>query len=246
MTAQLLQTAIVLAAGLGTRMRPLTDDRPKPMIDVGGKVLIDWVMDDLAEAGITTAVVNLHYKVEMVSAHLSARRRPTIVVSNETDLLLDTGGGISAALSLVKDDVVLVTNSDALWGGGLAPAVTALTKAWSSETMDSLLLLASMDRAFGFDGAGDFFLGETGTPSRRGTRPQAPMVYAGTQVLHRRLFDGCPGGPFSVNLVWDEAIADARLKAIVHDDDWYHVGTPETVGPTGRALSLGRKPSNPH
>ncbi len=234
-----VRTAMVLAAGLGTRMQPLTGDRPKPLIEVGGKALIDWVLDDLAEAGITTVVVNLHYKAEMLSQHLSARQRPRVLVSDETEALLDTGGGVAAALPLIDDDIVLITNSDALWSGGLVHAITHLADTWSGGTMDALLVLAAMDRAFGFDGAGDFNLGDDGTPSRRGDRPDAPFVYGGTQVIHRRLFDGCPLGPFSFNHLWDNAFAAGRLKAVVHDADWYHVGTPEAVGPTGRALTMG-------
>ncbi len=236
MTAS-VKTAMVLAAGLGTRMRPLTDDRPKPMIEVGGKPLIDWILDDLSHWGITTAIVNLHYKAEALTGYLADRTRPRVVFSDETEKLLDTGGGVAKALSLVDDECLVITNSDALWLHGLTGALTSLKQAWSSQTMDALLLLASMDRAHGFDGAGDFFLHDDGTPERRGTRPQAPTVYAGTQIVHRRLFEGCPEQPFSFNLLWDQALTGNRLKAVIHEDDWFHVGTPDAVGPTGRALT---------
>lgn len=236
MTAWRPATAMVLAAGLGVRMRPLTDDRPKPLVQVGGKALIDWVLDDLDEAGVTTAIVNIHYRGDQLRQHLAHRVRPAIVISDETDELLDTGGGVANALSFFDDKVFLVTNSDALWGGGLAGGIDVLSKTWSPATMESLLLLAPMDRAFGFPGAGDFNLSNDGTPVRRGDKASAPMAYAGTQIVHRRLFSECPDGPFSFNLLWDKALAGGRLKAVLHDDDWYHVGTPDAVAPTARAL----------
>lgn len=237
---QSIRTAMVLAAGLGTRMRPLTDDRPKPMIEVGGKLMIDWVLDDLANAGFTSAVVNLHYHADLLKLHLSARQSPKILLSDETEQLLDTGGGVAAALPLFNDDVFLITNSDALWQSGLTPGVSKLMAAWSDNTMDALLLLADMDKAFGFDGAGDFFLDDDGTPVRRGEHSHAPMVYAGTQIVHRRLFDDCPNGAFSLNRLWDIALEQNRLKAVMHPDTWHHVGTPAAVEPTSMALNSSR------
>lgn len=231
-----LKTAMILAAGLGTRMRPLTDERPKPMVDVGGKVLIDWVLDDLVISDIGTAVVNVHYRADVLRDHLSHRTEPSIRVSDESELLLDTGGGVANALSLIDGDVFLVTNSDALWHRGLSPAAKALTENWSND-MDVLLLLAHMDRAHGFDGAGDFFLSEDGTPTRRGDNTNAPLAYSGTQLVHRRLFDDCPAGAFSFNALWNKALDHQTLKAISHADDWYHVGTPDAVEPTAKALS---------
>ena len=231
-----LKTAMVLAAGLGTRMRPLTDDRPKPMVEVGGKVLIDWALDDIAQSGIETAVVNLHYKAEVLQTHLARRTEPKITLSDEADLLLDTGGGVAAALPLIDGDVFLVTNSDALWHDGLMPAIAALKEAWTND-MDALLLLADMDRAHGFDGTGDFFLDDDRTPRRRAESPTAPLAYSGTQLVHRRLFKNHPGGAFSFNALWDKSISAQTLKAIAHQDDWYHVGTPDAVGPTADALS---------
>ena len=197
-----IRTAMVLAAGLGARMRPLTDDRPKPMIEVGGKLMIDWVLDDLADAGFTSAIINLHYQADQLQQHLSSRHTPKILLSDETEQLLDTGGGVAAALPLFNDDVFLITNSDALWQTGLTSGLATLTQAWSPESMDALLLLADMERAFGFDGTGDFFLEDDGTPVRRGENAHAPVVYAGTQIVHRRLFDDCPEGPFSFNQLW--------------------------------------------
>ena len=236
-----VNTAMILAAGLGTRMRPLTHDVPKPMVKVGDKTLIDWVLDDLARAGVANAVVNVHYKAGLLRNHLTHRSAPAIRISDETEILLETGGGVAAALPLIADDVFLVTNSDALWGNGLVPALGALRTAWSQMTahtgIDSLLLLAKMDRAFGFEGAGDFFVGADGVPSRRGGNAAAPTVYAGTQLVHRRIFENGPKGAFSFNVLWNKALEANRLRAIIHDDDWYHVGTPEAVAPTAQALS---------
>ncbi|MDG2242860.1 MAG: nucleotidyltransferase family protein [Rhodospirillaceae bacterium] len=232
-----IKTVMVLAAGLGTRMKPLTDERPKPMVEVGGKTLIDWVLDDATDAGIESAIVNVHYKAELLREHLAQRSHPAITLSDESALLLDTGGGVAAALPLINDSVFLVTNSDALWHHGLGPALDTLRTAWSGD-MDALLLLADMKKAFGFDGAGDFSIGDDGAPMRRGSQPTAPTAYAGTQLVHRRLFDNHPEGAFSFNKLWDTALAAGRLKAVLHDDDWYHVGTPDAVEPTGRALTM--------
>lgn len=231
-----LKTAMVLAAGLGTRMRPLTDDRPKPMVEVGGKVLIDWVLDDIVQSGIETAVVNLHYKAGVLRDHLTRRTEPKIEFSDEVELLLDTGGGVAAALPLIDGDVFLVTNSDALWRDGLGPAIAALKATWTND-MDALILLADMNRAHGFDGAGDFFLDDDRTPRRRAESPSAPLAYSGTQLVHRRLFNTHPEGAFSFNALWDKANRTQTLKAIIHQDDWYHVGTPDAVRPTADALS---------
>lgn len=236
-----INTAMILAAGLGTRMSPLTNDRPKPMIKVGGKTLIDWVLDDLAGDGVQTAIINVHYKADMLCDHVLKRTSPTIKISDETELLLETGGGVATALPLIDDEVFLVTNSDALWGHGLGPALDHLKAAWTRLTkvteIDSLLLLARMERAFGFDGAGDFFIDAEGLPSRRGSKASAPTAYAGTQLVHRRLFNDCPHGAFSFNALWNTAMEANRLRAIVHEDDWYHVGTPDAVEPTARALA---------
>jgi MurNAc alpha-1-phosphate uridylyltransferase len=236
-----LNTAMILAAGLGTRMRPLTHDLPKPMVKVGDKTLIDWVLDDLAEAGVSNAVINVHYKADLLRNHLTHRSAPALSISDETEILLETGGGVAAALPLIDDDVFLVTNSDALWGNGLVPVIETLKTAWSQMTahaeIDSLLLLAKMGRAFGFEGAGDFFVNADGIPSRRGDQAAAPTAYAGTQLVHRRIFETCPTGAFSFNVLWNKALESSRLRAIVHDDDWYHVGTPEAVATTALALS---------
>lgn len=230
-------TAMILAAGLGTRMRPLTNERPKPLIDVGGTTLLDRVLDGLADAGINKAIVNLHYKADMVRAHLASRLEPRVVFSDETSALLDTGGGVAHALPLIDDDLFVVTNSDALWRGGLAPVIHTLSQRWQAGDADALLALAPMTRVHGFDGAGDFFPGHDGAITRRGVHASAPAAYSGTQVVHRRLFADAPDGAFSFNRLWDAAAARGRLRGIVHDDDWFHVGTPDAIEPTALALS---------
>jgi MurNAc alpha-1-phosphate uridylyltransferase len=188
------QSAMVLAAGLGTRLRPITDRIPKPLVPLGGRALIDHVLDRLAEAGVPRAVVNLHYKAEMIERHLETRRHPAVALSVE-DELLETGGGILKALPL----------------------------------LDALLLLQSTTRALGYEGAGDFFLDPLGHVRRRREREIAPHLFAGVQIVHRRLFDGKAPGKFSLNPLWDRAIAAGRLAAITHDGEWFHVGTPEAL-----------------
>jgi len=209
------------------------------MIEVSGKFLIDWILDDLTNAGVTTVVINLHYKADMLTTHLADRPAPRVIFSDETKQLLDTGGGVANALPLIKDEVIVVINSDALWRGGLTGALATLAQSWAPDAMDALLLLAPTDRARGFDRAGDFFLANGDTPERRGDRPNAPFAYAGTQFVHRRLFDDCPDGPFSFNLLWDRALGLGRLRAIAHNDDWFHVGTPDAVSPISAALKSG-------
>ncbi len=240
-----MSSAMILAAGLGTRMRPLTDDRPKPLIKIGSRTLLDRVLDDLREAGIDKAVINVHYKAEMMRAHLAQRTWPDIAISDETEALLDTGGGAAKALPLLDGDVFLVTNSDALWRGGLVPVIEALTARWQVGDADSLLALAPMSRTHGFDSPGDFFISDDGTIKRRGDRPSAPAAYSGTQLVHRRLFEGVPQGPFSFNRLWDVAAESGRLRGIVHDNDWFHVGTPDAIAPTERALDAASKVANP-
>lgn len=240
-----VSSAMILAAGLGTRMRPLTNDRPKPLIKVGSRTLLDRVLDDLADADIGKAVVNVHYKAEMMRTHLAGRTRPNIVISDETDALLDTGGGTAKALPLLDGDVFLVTNSDALWRHGLMPVIEALSARWQAGDADALLALVPMTRTHGFEGAGDFVTQDDGTVTRRGDQASAPTAYSGTQLVRRRLFDGAPDGAFSFNTLWDRAAMAGRLRAVVHDDDWFHVGTPDAIAPTERALETANQDGTP-
>jgi MurNAc alpha-1-phosphate uridylyltransferase len=222
-----LESGMVLAAGFGTRLRPITERIPKPLVPVAGKALIDYAIDRLAEAGVARVVVNVHYKAEMIARHLQARptRMPAIALSRE-DELLETGGGVLKALPLL-DEVFYVVNSDVLWLDGKVPALRRLAGAWDPARLDALLLLQRTTTALGYEGSGDFFVDPWGAVRRRRENEVAAHLFAGLQILHRRLFDGCPPGKFSLNRLWDQALAARRLAAIVHDGEWYHIGTPE-------------------
>jgi MurNAc alpha-1-phosphate uridylyltransferase len=221
------QSGMVLAAGLGTRMRPITDRIPKPLVTLGGKSLLDHAIDRLADAGVPRLVINVHYKAEMIARHLEGRREPAITLSVE-DELLETGGGVLKALPLL-DEVFYVVNSDVFWLDGKVPALQRLAAAWDAEHLDALLLLQRTTTALGYEGVGDFIIDPLGGVRRRLEREVAPHLFAGVQIVHRRLFDGQKPGKFSLNRLWDRALAAGRLAAIVHDGEWYHVGTPEAL-----------------
>lgn len=222
-------TAFVPAAGLGQRMRPLTDHIPKPMVRLAGRPLIDHVLDRLAEAGIERAVVNVHYKAEPLLAHLAARTTPHIAISDERAQLLDTGGGIVRACSLIGSEPFVVHNSDTIWIENGVSNIARLAAAWDPERMDCLLLLAERARSMGYDGPGDFSLAAEGTLTRRSEGETTPYVFAGVSINHPRILDGAPDGAFSLNLLWDRASAARRLFGIVLDGLWMHVGTPAAV-----------------
>jgi len=232
------ESAMVLAAGLGLRLRPLTDDMPKPLVPVAGKALVDHVLDRLAAAGVRRAVLNLHYKGEMIERHLAARRDIASRFSIE-DTLLDTGGGVKKALDLL-DEVFFVVNSDVIWLDGKTAALARLARAFNPDRRDALLLLQRTTNAVGYDGPGDFMLDPVGGLRRRPEREIAPYIFAGVQILHRRLFDGAPDGPFSLNLLWDRAIAAGRVGALVHDGEWFHVGTRSGLAATEARLDTRR------
>lgn len=234
------QTAMLLAAGLGTRMRPITNQTPKPLVKVGGKSLIDWTLDQLAAAKVPRAVVNVHHLAPLLVAHMKGRTAPTVTISDETQTLLDTGGGVVKALPMLGTDPFFVFNCDAIIADGKTPMVDRLAAAWDREALDVLMLVHPRAAAHGFDGAGDFFVESDGTMRRRGTAAEAPYVYAGAYILHPRALAGETATPFSMNRVWDRALAAGRMKAIVHDGAWYHVGTPEAVGETDALLSQSK------
>jgi len=225
----MVDTAMVLAAGLGTRMRPLTDDKPKPMVTLAGRALLDWALDRLAAAGVRRTVVNTHYFAEVIHRHLDGRAG--IVISHEADIL-ETGGGVRHALPLLGDRPFFVVNSDAVWLDGPEPALTRLAGAWDGSRMDALLLLQPVGAAIGYAGPGDYHRGPDGTLRRRGPGETAPYLFAGVQILHPRLFAGAPDGRFSLNLLYDAAQAAGRLHGIVHDAEWFHVGTPDDLART--------------
>jgi MurNAc alpha-1-phosphate uridylyltransferase len=219
-------TAMVLAAGLGTRMRPLTNDRPKALVEVGGRALIDHVLDRLAEVGVERAVVNLHAFADRLEAHLAARARPPAVVfSDERARLMETGGGLKQARPLLGDAPVFVANIDSVWTER-APALRGLVEAWDPARMDALLLLAPMSDCLGFDGPGDFFRGEDGGLRLRGSAASAPFAYTGFQIAKPHIVDSGPDGPFSLFPVWVDLAAKGRLFGQVLDGTWMHVGDP--------------------
>lgn len=222
-------TAMVLAAGLGTRMRPLTDTLPKPLVVLDGRPLIDHVLDRLQDAGIERCVVNAHYEAGKLISHLEQRAAPRLTVSDERGQLLDTGGGVRNALHLLGDGPFIIHNSDSVWIEGIGSNLDRLIRAWDPGRMDSLLLLAAGATSLGYEGRGDFFLGQDGVIRRRGERDYAPFVFTGVSIAHPRLFDGAPAGRFSLNTLWDRAIDAGRLYGVRLDGIWMHVGTPEAL-----------------
>ena len=235
------ETAMVMAAGLGKRMRPLTATRPKPLIEVAGRPLIDHVFDRLRAAGVKRAVVNVHYLADALEAHLRNRVKDIeIVVSNERQCLMETGGGLIQARDLLGPAPVLVVNSDNLWIDGPADAIRELAARWDDARMDALLLLVPLANANNHRGHGDFHLAADGRiTGRRGRRRVAPFVFTGVQILSPRLFADAPEGPFSTNLFWDRAIEAGRAFGVVHQGLWFDVGTPEAIGRTEAMLSNG-------
>lgn len=224
-----IEMAMVLAAGLGVRMRPLTDDKPKPMVELAGRTLLDRALDRLFEAGVRRAVVNTHYKAEVIHRHLGDR--DDIVLSHE-EARLETGGGVSRALPHFGDDPFFVVNSDAVWLDGPVPALTRLAEAWDDAAMDALLLLQPVGAATGYEGSGDYHRTAEGTLRRRDKDGTAPYLFAGVQILHPRLFARVPDGAFSLNILYDRAQAAGRLFGLEHDGEWFHVGTPEELART--------------
>lgn len=230
-------TAFVLAAGMGSRMRPLTDDKPKPMVALAGRPLIDHVLDRLAAAGITRAVVNVHYKAEVLLTHLEARTAPRITISDERGLLLDTGGGVVNARASIGEAPFIIHNSDTVWLEQGVSNIERLIGTWDPERMDSLLLLAERARSISYDGAGDFELAADGRLARRHKGQNVPHVFAGVSVAHPQMLDGAPHGPFSLNVLWDRAMAAGRLYGIVLDGSWMHVGTPQALDEAEEAIA---------
>ena len=232
-----IRSAMVLAAGIGTRMRPLTDTRPKPMVEVGGRALIDHVLNRLAEADITTAVVNLHHHADLMERHLRRRKgAPRIVFSDERDALLETGGGIRRALPLLDPAPFISINADTIWIEGIRPNLPTLIDGFDPERMDGLLLLAPTSASIGYDGRGDFVMDGQGALTFRGERSVAPFVYAGAAVLRPELFDDSPEGPFSLTYLFRRAAEEGRLFGLRLEGVWMHVGTPEAIAEAEEAI----------
>ncbi|MCH7796390.1 MAG: nucleotidyltransferase family protein [Proteobacteria bacterium] len=229
------QRAMVLAAGLGERMRPITDTLPKPLIELRGRTLLDSILDRVEAAGVPEAVVNLHYLGEMIEARLAPRARPRVSFSRE-ETRLETGGGVRKALSLLGADAFFVINGDVCWLDGHTPALERLAAAWDDAEMDALLLLHPTALAVGYAGVGDFVLAPDGRMRRRRELEVAPFVFTGIQILHPRLFEDAPEEPFSLNLIYDKAGAAERLWGLRHDGEWFHIGTPEGLRDVEDAL----------
>lgn len=236
-------TAMVLAAGLGTRMRPLTDDRPKALVEVAGRALVDHVLDRLADVGVERAVVNVHWFADRLERHLAARGRgPAVLISDERAELLETGGGLKKAAPLLGPGPVFVANIDSVWTDR-APegnsALNQLARLWNPSIMDAVLLLARREGSIGFDGAGDVFLAEDGRLTFRGDAPEAPFAYMGVHIcLPDYVADG-PDGPFSLSGLWRRSAVAGRLFGCVLDGDWMHVGDPRARDEADARLAGG-------
>jgi MurNAc alpha-1-phosphate uridylyltransferase len=231
-------TAMVLAAGLGKRMRPLTATQPKPMVRVAGKPLIDHALDRLKEAGVAKAVVNVHYLADALEAHVTARAMPEVTISDERALLLETGGGMIKALPHLPDPFFAL-NADNIWLDGPNNAFAELSRRWNPDQMDALLLLVPHARAANFNGPGDFHMDALGKLSRRRDGRIAPFIYTGIQLVSHRLLRDAPEGPFSTNILWNRAIAEGRLYGLSFSGLWFEVGTPQAIRPTEEALTGG-------
>jgi MurNAc alpha-1-phosphate uridylyltransferase len=235
--AEVPHTAMIMAAGLGKRMRPLTATRPKPLIEVGGKALLDHVLEKLRAAGVRKVVVNVHYLADALEAHLSSRAHGLdVVISDERQLLLETGGGLIKAEPLIDCDPFLALNSDNLWVDGPADTLKLLASHWDDARMDALLLLVPLARALNHGGIGDFHMGRTGRLRRRDRSHVAPFVFTGIQMVSKRLLRDAPHGPFSTNILWDRAIEEGRCFGAVHQGLWFDVGTPKSIQLTEAAL----------
>lgn len=235
-----IRRAMVLAAGIGQRMRPITDSLPKPLVRIGGKAMLDHALDRLAEVGVTEAIVNVHHLAEQIEAHLAERTHPQIIISDERDELLETGGGVKKALPLLGAEPFFHVNSDSLWSETGISNIAALARAWTPAEMDMLMLLARREDSVGFDGAGDFFQDADGRLTRRGQAPTAPVVYAGVIIMKPEIFADTPEGSFSLNLLFDRLIARKRLFGHVLQGQWLHVGTPEAIAPAEAAFAAAQ------
>jgi N-acetyl-alpha-D-muramate 1-phosphate uridylyltransferase len=230
----LIDTAMILAAGRGERMRPLTDTTPKPMIPVAGRSMLDRSMDRLVAHGVRTVVVNVHHHGEKIATHLGSRAQ--IV---REDRLLETGGSVKNALSLLGDGPYFILNGDGLWRDGSKPMLSRMEAAWDPARMDALLLLHPIEKAIGREAKdrGDYFLDADGRARHRGSAASAPYMFASVSVCDSRLFQESPDGPFSLLKLWTRAEADGRLFGIVHDGDWFHVGTLQALAEAERLLT---------
>jgi MurNAc alpha-1-phosphate uridylyltransferase len=237
-----IDTAMVLAAGLGTRMAPASGVLPKPLVMLDGKTLLDRVLDRLTVAGISRAIVNVHHKADQIEARLADRKAPRITISDERDKLLDTGGGVKKALPLLGAKPFIVHNSDSVWIEGIGSNLARLIDAWDDARMDCLMLLALSSASYGYQGRGDFAFGTDGRIRRRKIEQEiVPFAFTGVSIAHPRLFANSPDGVFSMNRVWDQAIESGRAFGLRMEGIWMHVGTPEALAQAEQALSDSRR-----
>jgi N-acetyl-alpha-D-muramate 1-phosphate uridylyltransferase len=240
-----IDTAMVLAAGLGTRLRPAAGALPKPLVPLARKPLIDHVLDRLSDAGITRAIVNVHYQADKIDHHLAARQQPQIIISDERTQLLETGGGVKNALPHLPDGGFIVHNSDAVWQERGVSNLARLIDAWDAGRMDCLLLLVLTSAAIGYTGRGDFSLAADGRIRRRRADEVVPFVFTGVQILHPRAFADTPDGPFSNNLVYNHAMLAGRAYGIRLEGLWMHVGTPDELAAAEHAMRAPKsRPEN--
>lgn len=236
--ADMPEVAMLMAAGLGKRMRPLTATRPKPLVEVAGKALLDHALDRIRAAGVHRVIVNVHYLADALEAHLKRRTGDLdLAISDERGELLETGGGLVKAGPLLGDRPFFVANTDNLWVDGPVDTLRLLAAHWDDAAMDALLLVVPLARANSYKGRGDFHMDAAGRLSRRKPGKVAPFVYTGVQIMSPRLLADAPEGPFSTNLLWDRAIAGGRAFGVVHQGLWFEVGTPQAIPATEALLS---------
>jgi MurNAc alpha-1-phosphate uridylyltransferase len=236
-----IKAAMVLAAGFGTRMRPLTDRIPKPLLILAGRTLLDHVLDRISDAGIERAVVNVHHFAGQIEAHLTTRMAPKVAISDERGVILETGGGVKKALPQFGGHPFLVHNSDSVWIEGVSSNLRVLMAAWAPQKMSALLLLARRDSSLGYEARGDFHLDGLGRLRRKAAGEEAPFIYAGVAILKPQLFDGIAERAFSLNVIFDRAIAENGLYGAVLDGTWMHVGTPEALIEAENHLNEGQR-----
>jgi MurNAc alpha-1-phosphate uridylyltransferase len=241
-----IDTAMVLSAGLGTRMRPITDKIPKPLVKVHGKTLLDHALDNLEMGGIERCFVNVHYLADQIEAHLSTRSHPHIIISDERAELLDSGGGVKKAVADEADGPLLILNGDSFWTDDSESNICRLQAAWDPNRMDMLLLLANVEQSTGFEGAGDFFSNQQGQLTRRGLAPSAPCIYAGAIVTTVEFLRTVPEAKFSLNQLFDAAIGENRLYGMALDVLWLHVGTPASITEAEQAIDRHAAQNRPN